>query len=361
MTLYGDLARAIADEIKAAVTPEEEAVLTRTRPVDPDAYEAYLRGRAYAEQWSDDAFEKSFSYLNQAIEKDPGFAPAYAQLVNTYADAHRWGTLSYSEAYAPARFAMEKAMEIDDGVSEPYVGLAMFEFVFEWDWPAADAAFRRAISLDPNNAETHRWYGNFLVHMGQGEASIEEFRRARELAPLSIWINENLGWAYYLARRYDDAVAQLERTTTLLDQFPDPVKRNQTNRMMMWCYIAQKDFDKAFDKLDELGEWIQPDHWDRLWLYIASGRRYEIKDTIEDLLGHPNDIEADYRSRGIHPWSLAVLGENDRAINVLELIYEAHGFHLLFTPVSPEYDVLRSDPRFQDLLARMNLPWRQPD
>lgn len=358
--LIDDIARTVAGEIDIDLTEEEEAALARNHPVNPDAYEAYLRGRAFAEEWSDKGFEKSFEYLEQAIDKDPNYAPAYAQLVKTYADAHRWGSMSYDEAYPFAGQAVARAMELDDQSRDSQVALGMYRFVFEWDWSGADAAFRQALSLDPNNADTHRSYGNFLVHMGQREESILEFKRARELAPLSIFVNQNLGWACYHARRYDEAISQFERTRALLDQFPDPWKRHQIDRQLLWCYLAKGNYDKAFEKLDELGDFVGPLAWDRLWAFVGSGRRDEIEGAVENLLREPAKPDADYRSSGVHPWSLAILNETDRAIHVLESIYADHGFSVLFAPISPEYDNLRSDSRFQALLARLDLPWR-PD
>jgi TolB-like protein/Tfp pilus assembly protein PilF len=356
--LINDVTRAVAGAVGVGLTSEETARLASAVSIDPEAYEAYLRGRAFVEMWWDEGFDKSFEYLRRAIEKQSDYAPAYAELVNAYADAHRYGYLVYEEAYPLAEQAITKALELDLESVESQVALGMFRFVFEWDWAGADEAFRHALELDPRNAISHRQYGNFLVHMGQGDASVAEFERARKLAPLSIYINQNLGWAYYHARRYDEALSQLERTKALLEQFPDPHKERQLDRQLLWCYIVKGMHEEAFVKLEELGDWVESDAWDRVWAYVASGRRDEISGMIDTLLRGEDRTDAYYRSTGVHPWTLAVLGETDRAIELLESIYEHHGFHVLFMPISPEYDIIRSDPRFQDLLTRLNLPWQ---
>jgi TolB-like protein len=357
MAFYSDVARAIADAIKVTVTPAEEAILARGRTVDPAAYEAYLRGRAFAEKFSDEDFEKSFSFLKQAITLDPDYAPAYAELVTTCSFAHIFGYLTYEEAYQEARRAVSKAMELDDELSDAHVAMGLFRYVFEWDWQGADAAFRRALSLDPGNAAAHVEYGRFLVHMSQRDESIAEIRRALDRAPLSIWVNQNLGWALYHTRQYDEAIAQFKRTQGLLEQFPDLLKQRQTTRQLLWCYLLTGRYEAAFAVLDELGDWVAPDAYDRLWAYVASGRREEIAGTIQSLLAQGAHEEPDQEPCVVHPWGLAILGEADRAIRCLEAIYERHGFAVIWMTTSPEYDGIRSNPRFQDLLDRLNLPW----
>ena len=310
------------------------------------------------EMFVDEGFEKSFEFLGRAIEKQPDYSQAYAELVNAYADAHRYGYLGYEEAFHSAEQAITKALELDSESAESQVALGMFRFVFEWDWAGADEAFRQALELDPRNAITHRLYGNFLVHMGQGDESIAQLERAKELAPLSIYINQNLGWAYYHAHRFDEALSQLNKTKALLEQFPDPHKERQIDRQLLWCYIVKGMHEESFVKLEELGDWVEPDAFDRVWAYVASGRRDEISGMIDTLLQGEDRADAYYRTTGIHPWTLAILGETDRAIGLLESIYEHHAFHVLFMPISPEYDSIRSDPRYQNILDRLGLPWQ---
>ena len=357
MALYSDVARAIAEAIEVTVTPAEEAMLAHNPTVAPAAYEAYLRGRAFAEKWSDPNFAKSFTFLRQAIALDPDYAPAYAELVIACSYAHRWGYLSYGEAYQEAKPAILRAMQLDDALSDAHVAMGAFKYVFEWDWEGANEAFRQALSLNPGNAAAHMEYGTFLVYMGQKDKSLAEIRRALDLSPLSIWVNQSLGWALYLARRYDEAIAQFERTLGLLQQFPDPLKQRQLTRQLLWCYLLTGRYDEAFATLAELGDWIAPDAYDRLWAYVASGRRREIADTIQSLLAQDGQGELGQKPCAVHPWSLAILGETDRAIRCLEAIYEEHGIHVIWMFTSPEYDGIRSDPRFQALLHRLNLPW----
>ncbi len=356
--LYSDVARAIAAAIEVTVTPAEQTMLAPRHPVDPAAYEAYLRGRVYADKWSDEDFAQALAHLRRAVTLDPEFVPAIAELVSVYADAHAASHLSHAEAYPPAARALARALELAPHRPEVQVAQGMFRYKLEWDWPGADAAFRRAIALAPGNADAHCEYGAFLTFMGQADESIAELRRGVELAPLSIWFNQNLGWALHLAGRYDEAIAQFERTRDLLRQFPDPLKMHQTARQIMWSLICAGRFPEAFARLEELGDRVGPTDYDRLWLYVRSGRREEIVGTIDSLLAPPPPGEPAPGPCAVSPWILGVLGETDRVLRCLESRYANHSFHVVFASIIHEYDGLRADPRFQDLMRRLDLPWR---
>jgi len=353
-SLYSDIARAIAEKIQVTVTPEEAASLTHEHPVDPVAYEAYLKGNAYADKWGIPEFEKSFAYFEQAIAQDSTYAPAYAGLAMAYADAHIF-YLPHDIAYPKLKEAATKASKLDAQLAESHIALGMLRSIGEWDWERSEAAFKRALEIDPRNEIARQEYGCFLTYMGRVDEAVAQLRQAVELAPLSLFINQNLGWAYYHSRRTDEAITQFQKTLELITQFPDPLKEKQIHRQLLWCYTMKGMFEQAFTELEIISEGLDPDSprhkyaYDRIWLYVASGRRDEIAEVITEVLAQ-NTLD-------IHPWTLAALGETDRLIENLTALYESHSAHMLFINISPGlYGPVRSDLRFQELLQRMNFP-----
>ena len=344
-TIYQDVTSTIATEIQITLTPQEEAALVRRKPVDPDAYEAYLTGCMYAVRYSELEMRKGLEYFRKAIEHDPTYAEAYAALAFTYAESDLY-FMSREEAYPNVIAAAAKAMELDEGLAESHVALAMMRSTYDWDWNGAEAAHQRALELNPRSVPALLYYGGLLTFMRRGEEAIAVVQKAVEYAPLSVESHQNLGWVSYHARQYDEAIAHFQKTLELLEQSPDSTKEHQIHRQLMWCYIVKEMYDDAFAELAAVE--IPADAFDRIWLYTASGRRDEIADVIDEVLAKdPTDDS---------PWTLAVLGETDRAIECLSRLYEERSTTLFFANVDVVFDDLRSDPRFQELMRRMNFP-----
>jgi len=213
LTLQREVTLAIAQEIKVQLTPNERARLKQTQQVDPEAYELYLLGRKFRKQETDESLQQAVAYFEQAIAKDPNFAPAYAELVVPYFFLE-YPTLSKGRAESKARQAAIKALELDNTIAEAHTALGVIRTMYDWDWPGAEEAFRRAIALNPSNREAHREYGEFLCRTGRMETGLAEMKRAYALDPFSEVANTWVAWAYIWNRRYDEAIEHCRKALT---------------------------------------------------------------------------------------------------------------------------------------------------
>ena len=225
MALQGEVARAIADEIKVQVSQEERARMAPLRRVDPEAYEAYLRGRHHWNRRTDAEIRKGIEYFQQAIAKDPLYAQAYAGLSRAYDTLGTYNFLPPSEAFAKAAAAANRALELDASLPEAHTALGGVRFTHDWDWKGAESEYRQALALDPNYPDTYHWYSDLLSAMGRPEEALAAIQRAHALEPLSLTINMSIGTCLFYARRYDDTIAQQRGTLEFDPNFP-PALRN---------------------------------------------------------------------------------------------------------------------------------------
>src|SRR5260370_2050759 len=205
LSLQGEIAQAIARAVESKLSPEQRIRLASVQPVNAEAHEAYLRGRYLWSSHTEHGPNRSIAYFHQAIPIDPKHPPPYADLAASY------GVLAVSylparEMFPQARAADTKALEIDPTLASGYVGLGAYKLFYEWDWPGAETALKRAIELDPNDAEAHELYASYLEAIGQLPEAVKEMRKAHELDPLSLSANVDLGNAYYYAREFDRAI-----------------------------------------------------------------------------------------------------------------------------------------------------------
>ena len=187
-----EVARNIVEQIQLNLTPEDRARLASKPPVDPEAYESYLRGRYYFNQRTEDALHKSIASFQQAIARDPAYAPAYSGLAEAYAMLGFRGGFPLKDALSDAKKAALKAIELDDTLAEPHASLAFIAETYEWDWPAAERQYKQALELNPGYAQAHNWYGGYLTYTGRFNEGVAEAMRARELDPLSLPLNLSL-------------------------------------------------------------------------------------------------------------------------------------------------------------------------
>ncbi len=219
LALQSDVARAIAQEIRVKLTPEERARLVSVRPVNP-AHEAYLQGRYHWNKWTPAGLKRSLEYFQQAVEIDPTYALGYAGLADAYNSSAALDLLQPKEAYPKAKAAALKALELDPTLAEAYTPLGMSSLLDDWDWLAAESNLKRAIELKPGYANGHHAYAAFLGSMGRHEEALAEINRAQELDPLSLPISMGKGSHLFLARRYDQAIEQARRVLELDRNFP---------------------------------------------------------------------------------------------------------------------------------------------
>jgi len=353
LNVQGEVARAIAEQIQARLSAGEEAHLASVHPVDPEVHELYLRGRYYWNKRTPEALKKSIEYFQQAALKDPSYAPAYAGLADSYAmlGSGFYAVLSPKEAYPKAEAAAMKALELDPNQAEPHTALAWSKTVFDWDWQGAEREFKRAIELNPDYANAHHWYGYYLIVMDRPTEAIAEYRRAVSLDPLSLIINADLGQEGLAGvGLYDQEMEQCRKTLEMDPNFAEA-------HICMVTSYEQRGMHK--EAIAEIREAIRLSRDNLAYiaalgrLYAAAGRRVEAVKILNELNARSKH---EYIPSGVFFDLCSALGEKDQAMAWLEKAYEERDSAMLqLRRVSPS-DPLRSDPRFQDLLRRMNFP-----
>lgn len=350
LALESEVARDIANQVKAKLTPEEQVRLASARPIDPAAHEAYLKGRFHWNKRNQSELRKAIDFLEQAIAKDPQYAAAYAGLADCNSLLAYYGFVPETEGYPKAKAAALKALELDESLAEAHTSLVFIKTFYDWDWSGAETESRRAIELNPSYATAHQWYGDALLQMGRLQEAIAEEKRALDLDPLSLVINRDLGDALYLARRYDEAIAQYNKT---LDLDPDFMT---VHGSMGSAYLRKSLYKEGVSECEK--ELALYPH--SVYALAGVGTAYAAARRTTDakrVLGQLNELSKREHVPAIYSAKIyALLGERDRALEWLRKSYNDRSIaSLAEIKVDPEFDPLRSDPRFQDLLHRMNL------
>jgi TolB-like protein/Tfp pilus assembly protein PilF len=352
LTLQAQMAQTIADEIKIKVTTDERARFTAARQVNPEAHEAYLRGRYYWNKRTPENLRKAVSYFQRGIEIDPTYALAYAGLADCYDVLGSWevGALAPRDAFPKAKAAAGKALEIDPSLGEAHASLAFALHSYEWDWRGAEREYRRALRLNPNYATGYHWYSHFLTSMGRTEASHAEAERALELDPLDMITNIHLGWHYLYAGKTDQAIRQFR---TSLEMDPNWTR---AHFFLGWVYTQRGNFTDAIAELQTAVKLLNRDPWALTMLgyaYAKAGKRSEARQILAQLTKMAKE-------RYVSSYEIAMiyvgLGENGRAFQWLNRAYDERSGWLPYLNVEPRLGALRSDPRFKELVRRVGLP-----
>jgi TolB-like protein/DNA-binding winged helix-turn-helix (wHTH) protein/Flp pilus assembly protein TadD len=348
--LQDEIAREMTTALRLRLTDEEKKHLARNYTPNPEAYQDYLRGRYF---WLKTGLglDKGVEYFQQAIAKDPGYAQAYDGLADCYIWLGVFGFSSPQEAYPKAKEAALRSLEIDGTLAEAHTSLARIKAEYDWDWSGAETEFQRALQLNPSYATAYLWHGSVLATMGRPEEAIANYKRGLELDPLSPIINGALGQAFYYTRRYDDAIEQEQKTLEL-----DP------NLGLARSYLAYAYLQKSMKKetIDECKKRLvitQRRAWaiaNCAYTYAVLGRRADAQQLLSELneISIEKFVPADAMAQ-----VYTGLGEKAKAFEWLEKGYERHSLGLggVGLKIDPVWDPLRSDPRFADLLRRMNL------
>jgi len=349
LALQSEVARAIANEIQIKLTPQEQTRLTNTRQVNPEAHQAYLKGRFYWNKFTAEGFKKSIDYFHQALEKDPAYALAYAGLADAYNILAVASHLPPKEVMPKAKAAAIKALELDETLAEAHVSLGIFKLFYDWDWMGAEREFKRAIELNPNNPDAHHFYGHYLEAMGQMDEAIAVTKRALELDPLSLSINAELGFAYYWSRQYDEAIAQYRKT---LEMDPNFVFASWA---IGQAYEQKGMYEAAIAELNKArplsGDW-QCIVAELGCAYARSGQKTKAQQVLDELKAR---AMREFIDPGLIAFIYIDLGETDQAFTWLEKVYEERSSWIAFLQVEPKFDRLRSDPRFSALLKKVGL------
>ena len=349
IAVEGDVAWRIAQAVRAALTPEEHTRLIATPQVDPDAYEAYLKGRYFWNKRTPAEIKKAIAYFEESIAHDPHNPLAYDGLADCWHSLGWYGYLSPHETFPRTRAAARRALELDATLGEAYASLAMVSMNYDWDWPAAEREFRKAIELNPNYANAHHWYADYLSAVGRHEEAIAESKRAVELDPISPIINAWLGWRYFFARQYDRAIEQYLKTLEIDPTFAP------AHLVLGQGYEQESQLEGAISELDQAVKFSQGSS-----LYVSSlAHAYAVagKRSEAELLLH--QLQDQSQKTYVAPFHFALvytgLGQLDQAVGYLEKGYKERSSGMVWLKVDPRLDVLRSDPRFQDLLCRVGL------
>jgi TolB-like protein/DNA-binding winged helix-turn-helix (wHTH) protein len=350
LALQSSVARAIAEQIRATVTEQEQKALQNAKPVNPVAYETHLKGRYFINKRAGDDLKKAIEYFNQAIAIDPTYAAAYSGLADAYALSGDWkyGVLAPQDAFFKAKAAATKALALDDSLAEAHASLAFALDLYGWDWETAETEYKRAIQLDPGYATAHQWYSWHLMMMGRNSEGILELAKAESLDPLSLIISADMADALCVARRYDEAVQKSEKTLEMDPNFA--VGHYELGQALVQKHIYDEaivEFQRAIELSGHSGA------FDSYlgYAYAMSGRKEEAFKIVSELeVRHDQNPSADADIALIY----VGLGDWDRAMISLNKACEARFKASIL--LRPAFDPLRSDARFQDLLRRVGLP-----
>ncbi len=349
LALQKQVARSIADAIRIELTPHEQAALKNVKRVNPDAYEAYLKGRYFWNKRTADGLKKAADYFNQAIEKDPNYAQAYAGLADSYALLGDWeyGILAPKEAYPRAKAAATKAIELDSTLGEAHISLAFCLDGYDWDWESAGNEFRRGIELNPGYATGHHWYAWHLTALGRNGEAVAEIKKAESLDPLSLIISADLAEELLIAHRYDEAITQSRKTMDLDPRFA--VAHYELGQ----AFVQKHMYNEAIAELQKaiaLSGGSTTCTSNLAYAYAVSGSKNEAVKILNDLKNRSNHGVSNAPEIAL---VYVGLDEHDQAMAWLEKAFAER-----FNPgvlLRPAFDPLRSDPRFQDLLRRIGL------
>ncbi len=347
LALQNTVARAIAEQIRTTLNHQEKAALEKSKAVNPEAYEAYLKGRYFWNKRTGDGLKKAIDYFSLAIEKNPNYAEAYAGLADSYALSGDWeyAILSPQEASPRAKAAATRALALDDSLGEAHASLAFAMDLYDWDWASADREYQRAIALDPGYATAHHWYAWHLLVMGRNGEGFFELRKAESLDPLSLIISADLADALCIAHLYDESVQQSRKTLEMDPNFA--LAHYQLGQAFQQKHMHEEAIAEL-QRAIELSGSNATFNSNLAYAYAASGRRdqaLKIAKELETRQGH-----ADANIALIY----VGLGDKDQAMIWLNKAYQGR-----FNPsilLRPAFDPLRSDARFQDLLRRIGLP-----
>jgi len=357
--LQSQVAQAIAAQVHAVITPEEQGHLSRNHVVDPDVYELYLKGRHIMERGGLEDVTNAISYFQSGLEKDPDNALLYTGLADAYIDKMMDVHESPAEATSKARVAAEKALQLDDSLAEAHTSLGMIKLSYDWDWAGAEHEFKRAIELNPGYPLAYVMYGQYLTMVGRQTDAMPYFEKAHKLDPLFGQSYRGEAYSCFMAHKYDEAIVQYRKA---LELEPDAIT-------YFGLVLARAEGGDSATAITEAEKATKVDNSPLLLTSLASayaraGRRTDANLVLRRLqktwdrqgtapawhTAHTPYV-CPYEVAGVY----AQLGENDRAFDWLDKAYRNRSC-LYWLRVDPRFDSIRSDPRFQELLTKMNFP-----
>ena len=332
--LQSEVANDIARRINIVVRPLEPAP-----SVNPQAYGLYLQGRDQFYRYTTEGWQHAIEFFNRAIQNDPQFAPAYSGLADAYLVAGAYGSIPNKEALTRGKAAAAKALALDDHLASAHYAMATIYAWYDWDWTHAEQEFQRALALNPNDPLGRNWHGGYLSLQGRHDEAVEEHERARELDPLSLIVNANLARSLYWARRYDESIAQAKKTLQIDPKFGVALfwlEGALRHRGLFQDAVALRKAVTTPEKAQAIEQTFHSQGFDPLLLQSAE---------MFEKGGAPVEAARCY----------AQLGRKEQALAQLEACYQHRCSSMVTVKAEPDFDVLRSDPQFQNLLQRIGL------
>lgn len=352
LSLQAEISREISIKLRPKLSSNEQQKLAKNHTTENESYRLYLKGRYFWNKRTNEGYKQAIELFQQAIDKDPNYALAYVGLADSQAFLRVEGETP-RESYMKAKVIVRRAMEIDDTLGEAHTTMAMLIHNSDWDWVSAKTEYQRAIELNPNYATAHHWYGELLMQIGRVDESLTLYERALELDPLSLAINADLGIAYFYARQDNRAIEQLQKTIEMdanffrtyfylarIYEYQGQYKKALANNQKALTLFGEnpaliekitQELSTAFEDSGEQGYWL---------------KRLELTNKYTNLR----------REWGCDTVGIYVrLGDKNKAFAVMEKEYDERLFDLLFLKVTPEFDAIRTDPKFQNLQKRIGL------
>jgi len=349
--LQNEVAQAIAQRIKVTLTPQQQVRLGTALVINPAAYEAYLKGRFYWNQWTQDGVRKGIQYFQQALQTDPNYAPAYAGLADCYNSLGDFGlsVLPTREILPEMEAAARKAIELDDRLADGHASLALARLQV-WDWSGAENEFQRAIELNASDAIAYHWYAHYLFAVGRVGAALSAAKRAYELDPVNPEMGVHLQWHYYFTRQYQDVIDQGRKALEISPDF------SEAHFYIGLAHEGQKHFPEAVQELKKALELSGG----RLGFRGALGHAYAVSGRRSDAIRLLNELETRSANHRVSPFTVAQisigLGDKNKTFAYLERALEDHSYGALTLRDDPYFDSIRNDARLELLVHQLNLP-----
>lgn len=349
IALQSEIAKDVADQLRKNIARETNEKITKNYTANAEAFQAYLRGKFHWNRYSEAGFSKAIEHFNEAIRIDPNYALAYSGLADSHTLLAVEAQRNPHEVMPQAKIFADRAVTLDPVLSEGYASLGMYHIFYSFDWGAAEAAFNRAIEINPKNQDARHFRSHFFQGMGRNDEALQEIKAALESDPLSLIVNTELGWAYYYARDYEQAISILHRTRDLDPSF-----------FVLYLPLAQahlqrKEYDEAISELKKAEELSEGHPWivaELACAYALSGKKAEARQILEKLAAPGDRFVEPYLIANVH----IALGDKDKGIEWLEKAYTARSNWLLWAKTEPKLDPVRGDARFANLLKKMGLP-----
>jgi DNA-binding winged helix-turn-helix (wHTH) protein/TolB-like protein/Tfp pilus assembly protein PilF len=345
--LQSDIARSISDKLRLKLSNAIENRLKTTQTNNADAYRLFLQGRYHLNKFTDDGSFKGRDYFQQAIDKDPNYALAWAGLAEAYNRLCGYNAMRSSECFPKSRIAAEKAIELGPQLADAYATLGSVKHFYDWDWDGAEKNFQRAIEIDSNNSQAYQLYSYHLTGMGRFDESLHMMRKAHELDPLSVEKSIGIAEILYFQKRYDEALAGANNTLAL-DKNAGFVHWIIGNTYLQQGRLA--DAIAQYEKSIPLSGESPDERASLAYTYAIAGRKDDARRILKDLNQRSSQ-------QFISPCILAIvhagLDEKDEAFAYLERGYSERDFMMTLLKIEPTYDRLRDDPRYAELMRRV--------